>query len=171
MSSKGARPDFMDYMVVVTTPQRTQVAMIPSKSIIIFRIWTIRCLIAKDDLNEVEIESRFHFDKYLDYLYDGSLQDRTNLHLQILDKKGRCRKASQQCCIVFSDCPGRGSFQKVGDHCASQVAPNRWLPVNQKHSIQLNNQESQGLLTSVDRENEEHHKWTCPPTSHSLVEP
>jgi hypothetical protein len=65
-----------------------------------------KCLIAKDDLDEVELESRFHFNKHLDYLSihrvtlfkADALGNTTNLHFGILDDRAHVRPADS---VVF----------------------------------------------------------------------
>jgi hypothetical protein len=80
-------PNFVDQMTVVTTKETSARNPQVNQDLI------SKCLVAKDHLDEVELESRFHFNKHLDYpnihtvtLFKAdTLGNATNLQFGILD--------------------------------------------------------------------------------------
>jgi hypothetical protein len=88
-------PNFVNQMMVVTT-KKTSVRNPQVNQDLISK-----CLVAKDHLDEVELESRFHFYKHLDYpnihavtLFKAdTLGNATNVHFGILDDRADVRPA------------------------------------------------------------------------------
>jgi hypothetical protein len=93
MSFKSMGPNFVDQMMVATTKETSARNPQVNQDLI------SKCLVAKDHLDEVELESRFHLNKHLDYpnihivtLFKAdTLGNATNLHFGILDGRADVR--------------------------------------------------------------------------------